>query len=175
MDREIDEEVGKCSDRWRENVCGQGTVSHRDMQWIYCFLKVKEREKKRKAERMEDRIRGRERVCETTFTSPERHNTFSYQAHCENPPFHNSIKRETAAKETQRFYLTPHRREDAQKMENVTELQSQKIAFAENRFTLDNQPDKAKMAVMLYHSVGKKRILGTMMHRGREKWISESF
>jgi len=60
-------------------------------------------------------------------------------------------------------------------MENVTELQSQKIAFAENRFTLDNQPDEAKMAVMLYHSVGKKGILGTMMHRGREKWISESF
>lgn len=100
---------------------------------------------------------------------------FSYQAHCENPPFHNSFKRETAAKEKQRFYLTPQRREDAQKMENVTELQSQKIAFAENRFTLDNKPDKAKMSVMLYHSVGKKRIFGTMMHHGREKWICESF
>lgn len=37
MEREIDSEEEKRSDRWRDNVCGLKTGSRRVKQWSYCF------------------------------------------------------------------------------------------------------------------------------------------
>lgn len=118
---------------------------HSEMQRIYCFLKVRDGERDR--EREKERVRKESEKRHSPALKGTMHSALRLIV--KTPP-HCSIKRDTHL--LFKFSKKKWHSENGE-CDRITVREN---SPAENRFVLDNWPDKTKMAVMLSHSAGKK-------------------